>query len=46
LFFVDGVDIDWEFPGGGGLDGDKGDPNDGKHYLELVKEFREALDGL
>lgn len=45
LFWVDGVDIDWEFPGGLGLDANQGDPStDASHYLELMKELREALD--
>jgi len=47
MFFVDGVDIDWEFPGGLGLDADKGDPSvDANNYYYLIKEMREALDDL
>ncbi|MCV5960625.1 glycosyl hydrolase family 18 protein, partial [Escherichia coli] len=43
--FYDGVDIDWEFPGGGGAAADKGDPvNDGPAYSELVSELRLTLD--
>jgi len=43
---VDGVDIDFEFPGGEGLDTDKGSPQDAANYLALIKELRVALDGL
>jgi len=47
MFFVDGVDVDWEFPGGEGADADKGDPAvDGANYFDLIKELREALDDL
>ena len=45
--FIDGVDIDWEFPGGLGADEGKGDPSvDGKNYERLVIEMRAALDKL
>jgi len=45
MFFVDGIDIDWEFPGGLGLDADVGDASvDASNYLELMKELRAALD--
>lgn len=45
MFFVDGVDIDWEFPGGLGADSDKGDPSiDATNYLDLIKELRIELD--
>ncbi|WP_159737803.1 glycosyl hydrolase family 18 protein [Vibrio atypicus] len=45
--FYDGVDIDWEFPGGGGAAADKGDPvNDGPAYIALMQELRVMLDGL
>jgi chitinase len=45
--FFDGVDIDWEFPGGQGANPDLGDPNtDGNTYLALVKELRVMLDRL
>jgi len=47
MFVVDGIDIDWEFPGGLGLDADVGDPSsDAKHYVSLMKELRIALDVL
>ncbi|MEN7538272.1 glycosyl hydrolase family 18 protein [Aurantiacibacter flavus] len=45
--FVDGVDIDWEFPGGLGADAGVGDASvDGANYVALVKEMRTALDAL
>ncbi|CAH9053171.1 Chitinase A [Pseudoalteromonas sp. CIP111854] len=45
--FYDGVDIDWEFPGGGGPNGDLGDPvNDGPAYVALMQELRAMLDDL
>ncbi|KIE21879.1 chitinase [Vibrio sinaloensis] len=45
--FYDGVDIDWEFPGGGGAAADKGDPvNDGPAYIALMRELRVMLDEL
>jgi len=45
MFFVDGIDIDWEFPGGAGLDGDVGDASvDAANYLDLMIELRAALD--
>ncbi|MEZ8435397.1 glycosyl hydrolase family 18 protein [Vibrio splendidus] len=45
--FYDGVDIDWEFPGGGGAAPDLGDPvNDGPAYIALMAELRVMLDEL
>ncbi|RBW64704.1 chitinase [Vibrionales bacterium C3R12] len=45
--FYDGVDIDWEFPGGGGAAPDLGDPvNDGPAYVALMQELRTMLDEL
>ncbi|WP_261904833.1 glycosyl hydrolase family 18 protein [Vibrio fortis] len=45
--FYDGVDIDWEFPGGGGAAADLGDPvNDGPAYIALMAELRAMLDEL
>ncbi|MBD2784171.1 glycoside hydrolase family 18 protein [Xenorhabdus sp. DI] len=39
------VDIDWEYPGAPGEEGNEFDPqNDGSNYVLLVKELREALD--
>ncbi|USD66119.1 glycosyl hydrolase family 18 protein [Vibrio sp. SCSIO 43136] len=45
--FYDGVDIDWEFPGGGGENANLGDPvNDGPAYIALMQELRAMLDEL
>lgn len=45
--FFDGVDIDWEFPGGAGANPDLGDPvNDGETYRLLMAELRAMLDNL
>ena len=44
--FYDGIDIDWEFPGGGGPNANLGSPEDGAAYVALMKELREMLDGL
>ncbi|KYN79639.1 chitinase [Vibrio cidicii] len=45
--FYDGIDIDWEYPGGDGAATDKGDPiNDGPAYVALMRELRAMLDEL
>ncbi|MUK29771.1 chitinase [Aliivibrio fischeri] len=45
--FYDGVDIDWEFPGGDGASATGGDPvNDGPAYVALMQELRAMLDEL
>lgn len=45
--FFDGVDVDWEFPGGKGANPNLGDASvDGKTYVQLLKELREMLDEL
>lgn len=36
---LDGMDIDWEFPAW-----NSGHPEDKKHYVDLLREFREAFD--
>ena len=42
----DGIDFDWEYPGGGGLSGNSSSPNDGANYAELLKLVRTKLDTL
>lgn len=42
----DGIDFDWEYPGGGGLDGNSSSPNDGANYAQLVRLVRQKLDAL
>ncbi|MHA6763378.1 glycoside hydrolase family 18 protein [Streptacidiphilus sp. PAMC 29251] len=42
----DGIDIDWEYPGGGGADGNQVSPQDGHNYTLLLQEFRKQLDAL
>ncbi|WP_028864759.1 glycosyl hydrolase family 18 protein [Psychromonas aquimarina] len=45
--FFDGIDIDWEFPGGGGANASLGDPlKDGPAYVALMQELRAMLDEL
>ncbi|KAI9329634.1 glycosyl hydrolases family 18-domain-containing protein [Obelidium mucronatum] len=39
----DGVDIDWEHPGGGGLPCNAVDPQDAINYAKLLKALRTAL---
>ncbi|WP_297464415.1 glycosyl hydrolase family 18 protein, partial [Thermococcus sp.] len=41
---LDGVDIDWEYPGGGGLESNYVSPDDGKNFIILLKTIREAFD--
>ncbi|MEW6256395.1 MAG: glycosyl hydrolase family 18 protein [Pseudomonadota bacterium] len=42
----DGVDFDWEYPGGGGLSGNTVRAEDGANYALLLAEVREKLDAL
>jgi chitinase len=42
----DGVDFDWEYPGGGGLGGNTASSNDGEHYALFVALVRDKLDTL
>ncbi|OOE80743.1 chitinase [Salinivibrio sp. ML198] len=45
--FYDGVDIDWEYPGGGGANPDLGNPDkDSQAYAALMRELRAMLDEL
>ncbi len=41
--FFDGVDIDWEFPGGGGANPALGSDTDGATYVTLMSDLRSAL---
>ncbi|NJE76965.1 glycosyl hydrolase family 18 protein [Thermococcus sp. ES12] len=43
-YHLDGVDIDWEYPGGGGLDSNYASPDDGKNFVLLLKTIREVFD--
>lgn len=40
----DGIDIDWEFPDGGGAQGNSERPEDPQNYVLLLQEVREELD--
>ncbi len=40
----DGVDLDWEYPVGGGLAGNAARPQDKQNFTLLLKEIRETLD--
>ncbi|MEE3327124.1 MAG: glycosyl hydrolase family 18 protein [Myxococcota bacterium] len=42
----DGVDFDWEYPGGGGLGSNSADPADGTHYALFLGLVRAKLDQL
>ena len=42
----DGVDFDWEYPGGGGLGGNSESPQDGANYAAFLGLLREKLDVL
>ena len=44
--FFDGLDFDWEYPGGGGLESNKVRAEDGENYALLLKVVRERLDDL
>ncbi|KAJ9072452.1 hypothetical protein DSO57_1027352 [Entomophthora muscae] len=41
---LDGIDLDWEFPGRRGSLCNQVDPNDTENYLILLKEMRVAMD--
>ena len=40
----DGLDIDWEYPGGGGLEGNAARPEDTENFTLLLSELRTQLD--
>jgi GH18 family chitinase len=42
----DGVDFDWEYPGGGGLDSNTASAADGANYAATLQLVRQKLDGL
>jgi len=44
--FFDGIDIDWEFPGGGGANENLGSAQDGAGFVLLMRDLRLALNAL
>jgi len=42
-FELDGLDIDWEYPGREGASGNKVDPNDSKNLLAFLQLLRQEL---
>lgn len=42
---LDGVDLDWEYPVGGGLERNSKRPEDKQNFTLLLEEIREKLDG-
>ncbi|MFP2924670.1 glycosyl hydrolase family 18 protein [Pyxidicoccus sp. 3LG] len=42
----DGIDIDWEYPVGGGLPGNSNSPADKQNYTLLMEEFRSQLNAV
>lgn len=44
--FFDGIDIDWEFPGGGGANETLGSAQDGAGFVLLMRDLRLALNAL
>ena len=43
-YSFDGVDIDWEYPGGGGLETNVSRPEDKQNFTALLTELRRQLD--
>lgn len=43
-YHFDGIDIDWEYPVGGGMQGNKNRPEDKSNYILLLAELRKQLD--
>ncbi|WVF72941.1 hypothetical protein IAT40_007759 [Kwoniella sp. CBS 6097] len=43
LYNIDGIDIDWEYPGTTGADGNGISPSDSANFLLLLQELRAAL---
>lgn len=43
-FKMDGVDLDWEYPVGGGLEGNSNRPEDKQNHTLLLQDVRNALD--
>jgi len=39
----DGVDLDWEYPGGGGLDGNHARADDAKNFLLMLRDIRSVI---
>ncbi len=42
-FQIDGIDLDWEYPGVEGPPGHAWSPDDKEHFTELLKELRRVL---
>ncbi len=42
----DGIDFDWEYPGGGGESGNSASPSDGANYAALLQLVRQKFDAL
>jgi chitinase len=40
----DGIDFDWEYPGGGGLESNRVRPEDGANFVKLIQDVRDRLD--